>query len=175
MFVLEPAEAAKHSRKLLPYIHHYYSVTFKILYWPHALQISMGCFTRLTPKMVCKTRASIFKMIIFLGKNGSDNTCTFRIVSVHFFRCYFICDLIVGSICLLISGYILVKVGSTGPSMPSSLIKRREEKVGVSLWVTIYVNMNKENHWFVPQVWEESGLMYLALLLRTPSTAGDRN
>ena len=133
MFVLEPAEAAKHSRKLLPYIHHYYSVTFKILYWPHALQISMGCFTRLTPKMVCKTRASIFKMIIFLGKNGSDNTCTFRNVSVHFFRCYFICDLIVGSICLLISGYILVKVGSTGPSTPSSLIKRREEKVGVSL------------------------------------------
>ena len=93
----------------------------------------------------------------------------------HFCRCYFICDLIVGSICLLISGYILVKVGSTDPSMPSSLIKRREEKVGVSLWVTIYVNMNKENHWFVPQVWEESGLMYLALLLRTPSTAGDRN
>ena len=65
MFVLEPAEAAKHSRKLLPYIHHYSSVTFKILYWSHALQISLGCFTRLTPKMLCKTRASIFKMIFF--------------------------------------------------------------------------------------------------------------
>lgn len=131
--------------------------------------------TRLTPKMLRKTRASIFKMIFFLGKNGSDNTCTFSNVSFHFCRCYFTCDLIVGSICLLISGYIFVEVGSTDPSNPSSLIKRREEKVGVSLWVTVHVNVKDENHWFVPQAWEESGLMYLALLLRTPSTAGDRN
>lgn len=44
-FVLEPA---KHSRKLLPYIHHYYSATFKIFYWSHSLTDFHGLLYKAT-------------------------------------------------------------------------------------------------------------------------------
>lgn len=124
MFILEPAEKAKHSSKSLQDVHHDDFVTFESFYWSHSLaDFSWVALQGQSPKYFVRQVQAFSRWFFFLGRKGVEIHA--RLTMLHLHRCQFTCDRIIGSICLLISRYRVVKADGMGPYAPFALTKRR--------------------------------------------------